>query len=285
MCRGDVDEKDFVTSNIRKSISCDINYGIRFTKKSEVSHFLHVIGQELEKKLKQAKMVTSSVSLKLLIRSPDAPIETEKYLGHGKCDVLSKSAPLGHPTGCSQVITTIVLKLFASMNPVISDLRGIGVQCGRLALMKDVGYSVKSEAISRMFRVREKKKDQKKVVQAPETREDLPMAFSTRPPSFFGECNMAKVKEELIKYLNNEPQEDTVAVVTDFLFYLLRDGCLSTLISICLMFHRELFSLDEENSTDPGWLFAMDFIFDSLDEKCRKMYGAVMIRPAIQRLS
>ncbi|KAE9414462.1 hypothetical protein Angca_003715, partial [Angiostrongylus cantonensis] len=283
MCRGEVDEKDFVSSNIRKSISCDINYGIRFTKKSEVCHFLHVIGQELEKKLKQAKMVTSSVSLKLMIRSPDAPIETEKYLGHGKCDVLSKSSSLDHPTGCSQIITTIVLKLFANMAPVISDIRGIGVQCGRLALMKDVGYSVKSEAISRMFRVREKKKNDKKVAPTPQTREELPKAFSTQPPSFFGERNMAKVKEELIKYLNNEPQEDTVGIVTDFLFHLLRDGCLSTLVSICLTLHRELYSFDKENITDSGWLFTMNFIFDSLDERCRKMYGAVMIRPAIHR--
>ncbi|KAK6018218.1 hypothetical protein OSTOST_16208, partial [Ostertagia ostertagi] len=66
LCRGLDDGKNFIASTIRKSVSCDINYGIRFTKKSEVAHFLHVIGQELEKKLKQARMVTSSVTLKLM---------------------------------------------------------------------------------------------------------------------------------------------------------------------------------------------------------------------------
>ncbi|VDM60883.1 unnamed protein product, partial [Angiostrongylus costaricensis] len=40
MCRGEVDEKNFVSSNIRKSISCDINYGIRFTKVFAFFNFL-----------------------------------------------------------------------------------------------------------------------------------------------------------------------------------------------------------------------------------------------------
>uniref|UniRef100_A0A0N4W8M9 IMS_C domain-containing protein n=1 Tax=Haemonchus placei TaxID=6290 RepID=A0A0N4W8M9_HAEPC len=71
-------------------------------QKSEVAHFLHVIGQELERKLKQAGMVTSSVTLKLMIRSFDAPFETEKYLGHGKCDTQNKTVALDHPTGCAQ---------------------------------------------------------------------------------------------------------------------------------------------------------------------------------------
>ncbi|KJH50472.1 BRCA1 protein [Dictyocaulus viviparus] len=280
MCRAEDDEKDFVACNMRKSISCDINYGIRFTKKSEVFHFLRVVAQELEKKLRQAKMVASSVTLKLMVRSSDAPMETAKYLGHGKCDLLSKSSLLEHPTACSQVITMIVLKLFAAISPVVPDIRGIGVQCGRVALVSDVGYSIKSEAISRMFRKRKPKKECREMVQHEESRKDLPLAFNTQPPSFFGEHDVSKVNEELVKYLNNEPQEDTVGVVTDFLFYLLRDGCLSTLTSTCLMLHRELYSF--EKKTDPGWLFAVNFIFNSLDEICRKMYGAVMIRPAIE---
>lgn len=32
MCRGVDKERDFLEKTIRKSVSCDINYGIRFTK-------------------------------------------------------------------------------------------------------------------------------------------------------------------------------------------------------------------------------------------------------------
>ncbi|KIH57132.1 ImpB/MucB/SamB family protein, partial [Ancylostoma duodenale] len=32
MCRGESEDKDFIATNLRKSVSCDINYGIRFVK-------------------------------------------------------------------------------------------------------------------------------------------------------------------------------------------------------------------------------------------------------------
>lgn len=288
MCRGLDDGKNIVVSNARKSISCDINYGIRFTKKSEVAHFLHVIAQELERKLKQARMVTSSVTLKLMIRSADAPVETAKYLGHGKCDTQNKSASLDHPTGCAQVIAMVILKLFSKLAPVVADIRGIGVQCGRLGLISDVGYSVNSEAITRMFGSRVQKKEmapEEVERERPQTsRKELPFASSNSPPSFFGESDEARILRDLKKYLHSVPNEDAVGVITDFLFTLLRDGCLDSLVSMCLALHTELYSPERVHSVDPAWLFALCFVFVSLDNRCRVMYGASTIQPAIQRL-
>ncbi|KAL6742883.1 hypothetical protein Aduo_015982 [Ancylostoma duodenale] len=286
MCRGESEDKDFIATNLRKSVSCDINYGIRFVKKSEVAHFLKVVGLELEKKLASAKMATRSITLKLMIRCADAPVETAKYLGHGECNVQNKSASLDHPTGSAKVITTIALKLFTNMDPVITDLRGIGVQCGRLVFASDVGYSAKSEAINTMFRARENKKEEQRAAHAVqhqkmEQERELPMVFSTESPTFFGERNMVKIKDDMQKYLKNEPNEDAIGVITDFLFYLLRDGSLNTLISICLFIHRELYSTSSERTTDPEWIFAMNLIFNSLDEKCCVLYGAPAIQPAI----
>uniref|UniRef100_A0A1I7XES1 UmuC domain-containing protein n=1 Tax=Heterorhabditis bacteriophora TaxID=37862 RepID=A0A1I7XES1_HETBA len=105
MCRGeDETDKDFVVSTGRKSVSCDINYGIRFTKMEEVVHFLNVIGQELEKKLNQAKMVTGSITLKIMI----------------------------------------------------------GVQCSRLISSMSSRYSVKAEAMNRLFRVKKSSQEKTK---------------------------------------------------------------------------------------------------------------------------
>ncbi|KIH46343.1 hypothetical protein ANCDUO_23606, partial [Ancylostoma duodenale] len=184
------------------------------------------------------------------------------------------------------VITTIALKLFTNMDPVITDLRGIGVQCGRLVFASDVGYSAKSEAINTMFRARENKKEEQRAAHAVqhqkmEQERELPMVFSTESPTFFGERNMVKIKDDMQKYLKNEPNEDAIGVITDFLFYLLRDGSLNTLISICLFIHRELYSTSSERTTDPEWIFAMNLIFNSLDEKCCVLYGAPAIQPAI----
>ncbi|RCN45235.1 ImpB/MucB/SamB family protein [Ancylostoma caninum] len=258
MCRGESEDKDFIATNLRKSVSCDINYGIRFTKKSEVAHFLKVVGLELEKKLASAKMATRSITLKLMIRCADAPVETPKYLGHGECNVQNKSASLDHPTGSAKVITTIALKLFTNMDPVITDLRGKSKGPHMLCNIR--------KWIRFIFALAER---------------ELPMVFSTESPTFFGERNMVKIKDDMHKYLKNEPNEDAVGVVTDFLFYLLRDGSLTTLISTCLFIHRELYSTSLERTTNPEWIFAMNLIFNSLDEKCRILYGAPAIRPAI----
>ncbi|KAK6052432.1 hypothetical protein COOONC_10063 [Cooperia oncophora] len=169
----------------------------------------------------------------------------------------------------------VVLKLFTKISPVIEDIRG----------MSD--YSVTSEAITRMFRSKAKKKEEtEQKAGIPPSRSperQLPLAHSTSPPSFFGENDRTKILQELLKYLRNEPEEDAVGVVTDFLFYLLRDGCLKTLVTMCLSLQGYLYSSNENRSINYGWLFALNFIFDSLDEKCRAMYGAPMIRSAIEK--
>ncbi|KAK6753553.1 hypothetical protein RB195_012880 [Necator americanus] len=287
MCRGENEDREFITTNIRKSVSCDINYGIRFTKKAEISQFLNVVAQELEKKLLNARMATRSVTLKLMIRSPDAPVETPKYLGHGECDAQSKSASLDQATCSAQVIADVALKLFTRLGPLIADVRGIGVQCGRLVVLSDAERkSAKSESINKIFCPHGNKNEQKmhKAGHKQEIAEEreLPAVFISESPTFFGERDMMRVKNEMLRYLRNEPNEDAVDVVTDFLFQLLRDGCHSTLISTCLFMHRQLYATTTV-ANDPGWLFAMNFIFDSLDEKCCKLYGAPSIRPAILR--
>ncbi|EJW81282.1 ImpB/MucB/SamB family protein [Wuchereria bancrofti] len=77
MCRGVDKERNFLEKVVRKSISCDINYGIRFTKEDEVMEFLGKMCSELEKKLHIARMTASTITLRLLIRAPDAPLVTE----------------------------------------------------------------------------------------------------------------------------------------------------------------------------------------------------------------
>nr|CDJ91722.1 unnamed protein product [Haemonchus contortus] len=111
----------------------------------------------------------------------------------------------------------------------------------------------------------------------------LPLAQSLSAPSFFGENNKAEILQELLKYMCNEPEEDAVGVVTDFLYYLLRDGCLKTLVTTCLALQGRLYSSEEVCSAGDGWFFALNFIFESIDERCRAMYGAPLIRPALEK--
>uniref|UniRef100_A0A0R3RNM8 DNA repair protein REV1 n=1 Tax=Elaeophora elaphi TaxID=1147741 RepID=A0A0R3RNM8_9BILA len=125
MCRGVDKERDFLERVIRKSISCDINYGIRFTEEDEVMEFLGKICSELEKKLHKARMTASTITLRLLIRAPDAPVTTEKYLGCGKCDAVTRTAHVGGATANKEVLHTEAKKLMKAINPIICDLRGV----------------------------------------------------------------------------------------------------------------------------------------------------------------
>ncbi|EDV28326.1 uncharacterized protein TRIADDRAFT_53871 [Trichoplax adhaerens] len=100
-CRG-IDERPVQVDHERKSVSAEINYGIRF---AEMKH-----------------------------RSPDASIKPWKYLGHGKCDNYAKSTTLTRPTCDSDIISKECMKLFYSFASInVQDVRGMGIQIQRLS--------------------------------------------------------------------------------------------------------------------------------------------------------
>uniref|UniRef100_A0A8R1HKU3 DNA repair protein REV1 n=1 Tax=Caenorhabditis japonica TaxID=281687 RepID=A0A8R1HKU3_CAEJA len=67
-CRGvEEDSEDFWKTQLRKSVSCDINYGIRFTKREELLQLMRAIGAELERKLTDSKMMAGAITVKLMV--------------------------------------------------------------------------------------------------------------------------------------------------------------------------------------------------------------------------
>lgn len=144
-CRGiEEDSEDFWKTHVRKSVSCDINYGIRFTKKEELLQLMTAIGAELERKLTDSKMSAGSITVKLMVRSADAPVQTSKFMGHGRCDTFTKTSNLPTATTRGEVLTCESMKLYAKVSPKVEDLRGVGVTCGKLKskLKKDAASVV-----------------------------------------------------------------------------------------------------------------------------------------------
>lgn len=144
-CRGiEEDPDDFWATHVRKSVSCDINYGIRFTKRGEVIQLMTAIGAELERKLIDSKLTAGSITLKLMVRSANAPIQTSKFMGHGICDTFTKTCNLNVPTTRGESLTSEAMKLYAKVSPKVEDLRGVGVTCGKLKskLKKDAATAV-----------------------------------------------------------------------------------------------------------------------------------------------
>ena len=137
-CRGiDDGSSELTFDQERKSVSSEINYGIRFTNMSECDNFMTQLAEEVSRRLNQISPDVKArlLTLKLMVRAASEPQETVKFMGHGICDSFSKSFSFNSPTNDHQIITKEainVLKSFIQANDIrVEDLRGIGIQLSK----------------------------------------------------------------------------------------------------------------------------------------------------------
>lgn len=137
-------------------MSAEVNYGIRFTKYEELEKFLQQLSVEVHNRLIEIKRKAKSITLKLMVRAAEAPVETSKFMGHGVCDIQTKSSLLKESTNDVEVITSHVLKLMKESGIPPQELRGIGIHLNRL---EDVTETKKENVIKNMFsKISEKQK-------------------------------------------------------------------------------------------------------------------------------
>ena len=134
LCRGiDRSQLKFDQSKDRKSVSVEVNYGIRFTEWIDLESFLKELSSEIVKRMREASAKAKTISIKLKMKSKEAPLETAKFLGHGICDNVSRTTLLSTHTDTLDTISRAVINLVKSLkNLVVSDVRGIGIQATRL---------------------------------------------------------------------------------------------------------------------------------------------------------
>ena len=143
---------------LRKSVSAEVNYGIRFKTHAEAETFLRQLSAEVQQRLIDIKRKTKCITLKLMIRAKDAPVETSKFMGHGVCDHLTKSVSLSEFTNDAASISKTVLTTFKAMALPAHELRGIGIQLSKLDEPL-VAEAKKENQIMNMFsKVAEKQK-------------------------------------------------------------------------------------------------------------------------------
>uniref|UniRef100_A0A8C9PZH6 DNA repair protein REV1 n=1 Tax=Spermophilus dauricus TaxID=99837 RepID=A0A8C9PZH6_SPEDA len=130
-CRG-LDDRPVRTEKERKSISAEINYGIRFTQPKEAEAFLLNLSEEIQRRLEAARMKGKRLTLKIMVRKPGAPVETAKFGGHGICDNIARTVTLDHATDSAKIIGKATLNMFHTMKLNISDMRGVGIHVNQL---------------------------------------------------------------------------------------------------------------------------------------------------------
>ncbi|KZT24009.1 DNA repair protein [Neolentinus lepideus HHB14362 ss-1] len=131
-----VDGKKLESDKPRKSVSCEINYGIRFQNNEEAEKFMYQLAEEVGRRLDKIDMKGRSMTVKIMKRDSKAPVEPPKFMGHGACDIFNKQCtlivPRGQATSDPQVIGEQAWRILKAFNFEPKELRGIGIQIQKL---------------------------------------------------------------------------------------------------------------------------------------------------------
>ncbi|KAH6854244.1 hypothetical protein B0I37DRAFT_441278 [Chaetomium sp. MPI-CAGE-AT-0009] len=131
-----IDRAEVGEQPIRKSVSADVNWGIRFVNQAEAEEFVHNLCKELERRLLNEGVKGTHLTMKIMRRALDAPLDPAKHLGHGKCDTFTKSVTFGVATNDSSAIGKESIAILRSYRFSPGDLRGLGVQMTKLEPIK-----------------------------------------------------------------------------------------------------------------------------------------------------
>ncbi|KAK0515397.1 hypothetical protein JMJ35_002776 [Cladonia borealis] len=121
---------------VRKSVSAEVNWGIRFVTQEQAEEFVQSLCEELHKRLVNEQVKGRQLTMKIMRRAADAPLDPPKHLGHGKCDTFNKSLILGVPTNNKDIISREAISILRGFGFSPGELRGLGVQMQRLEPLK-----------------------------------------------------------------------------------------------------------------------------------------------------
>ncbi|KAF8338981.1 uncharacterized protein EI90DRAFT_2908211 [Cantharellus anzutake] len=132
-----MDDRGLKFEEPRKSLSAAVTYGVRFQTNEEVKSFLYSLAREVERRLEAESCSGQSLNMEIMIRSPDAPVEAPKFLGHGKCNTYHYRTTIhssdGQPTSDANIIGAAAWKLFLAHHcGDTTDLRGVGFTIQKL---------------------------------------------------------------------------------------------------------------------------------------------------------
>ncbi|KAH6675504.1 hypothetical protein B0J14DRAFT_586629 [Halenospora varia] len=137
-----IDKTEVGEQVVRKSVSAEINWGIRFISQLEAEEFVQNLCIELQRRLLDQRVKGRQLTMKIMKKSVDAPLDPPKHLGHGKCDTYNKSIILGLATNSADIIGREAISILRSYGFSPGELRGLGVQMTKLDPLKSANTGV-----------------------------------------------------------------------------------------------------------------------------------------------
>ena len=131
-----IDKAEVGDQVVRKSVSAEVNWGVRFVTQEQADEFVCCLSEELEKRLCNEDVKGRQLTMKIMRKSTDSPLDPPKFLGHGKCEVFNKSVVLGVPTTDGKILAKEALSILRGYGISPGELRGIGLQMTKLEPIK-----------------------------------------------------------------------------------------------------------------------------------------------------
>lgn len=131
-----IDRTEVGEQVIRKSVSAEVNWGIRFISQPDAEEFVQKLADELQRRLLEAGVKGRQMTMKIMRRAADAPMDPPKNLGHGKCDTFNKSIVVGVATNSAELIGREAISILRSYGFSPGELRGLGIQMTKLEPLK-----------------------------------------------------------------------------------------------------------------------------------------------------
>jgi DNA repair protein REV1 len=152
-CRGvDVRDLRYLSRLQRSSIGAEVNWGIRFRELPSVYDFLDQLAAEVCNRSRTSGYAGRTVTLKIMQRAPDAPVDPPKFGGHGACDTFSRSHTLASATVEPAIVGPVVRRLYEAIGTPAHELRGVGISMAKLVRLESLAAERGQSALATIER-------------------------------------------------------------------------------------------------------------------------------------
>lgn len=128
-----IDRRAVQAPTVRKSIGCDVNWGVRPDSPSDVSHLIRQVSEQVAARLREAgDLSCRTITLKIKRRQKNAP-EPGKFLGHGICDTITRSVTVARFVRSADAIHEAAWKVHVALEIPPTEVRGVGITVTRLS--------------------------------------------------------------------------------------------------------------------------------------------------------
>ncbi|KAJ2078691.1 deoxycytidyl transferase [Coemansia sp. RSA 988] len=170
-----IDDRMLESDKLRQAFGADIGWGVRFSTQLEADDFILRMAEVVCKSMAAFNRTGSLVTLKIK-RRREGQGKPEKFLGHGICDNLSKSASLPQMTNDRVQISSSCVKLLHGMTIDPLDIRAVGIH------VQQLNTPDSSATISDMFaKSKAQVNNSTKVVEVKDSIDMLPSASQLDP--------------------------------------------------------------------------------------------------------